>query len=216
MDDIVAQAMAKWPNVPAAWGWLRLDRRGHWRLVDRNAPGFSEAGGGEGTRLEHAAFADAICRNYQPDEQGRWYFQNGPQRVFVDLELAPLVFRTFDATRRGAVSDGSDDPGGPDDPNGPDGPDAVAGIALVAHTGVPAAQVRDAMIDAHGNVFVDTDIGPGVVHDADLAALPLAEAADGTMRLRLATGDVALVSTSQDPAERYGFDRRPRAPHQAA
>ena len=38
-----------------------------------------------------AAFADFIARNYEADEHGRWFFQNGPQRVFVDLELAPLV-----------------------------------------------------------------------------------------------------------------------------
>ncbi|MFZ9138137.1 MAG: DUF2946 family protein, partial [Hylemonella sp.] len=24
MDDIVRQAMAKWPNVPACYGWLGL------------------------------------------------------------------------------------------------------------------------------------------------------------------------------------------------
>jgi hypothetical protein len=30
MDDIVKQAMAKWPNVPACHGWLGLDARGHW------------------------------------------------------------------------------------------------------------------------------------------------------------------------------------------
>ena len=34
MDDIVKQAMAKWPNVPACWGWLGLDARGNWWLRD--------------------------------------------------------------------------------------------------------------------------------------------------------------------------------------
>ena len=28
MDDIVKQAMAKWPNVPHCYGWLALDARG--------------------------------------------------------------------------------------------------------------------------------------------------------------------------------------------
>ena len=32
MDDIVKQAMAKWPNVPHVYGWLALDRRGVWRI----------------------------------------------------------------------------------------------------------------------------------------------------------------------------------------
>ena len=201
MDEIVAQAMAKWPDVPAAWGWLRLDRRGHWRLIDRNQPGFDEAVQGEGTRLEHAAFADAICRNYQADEAGRWFFQNGPQRVFVDLELAPLVFRVFEARAGGAEGD--------------PGASRAGSAALVAHTGYPAAQVRGGLIDPQGNVFVDTDLGPGVVHDADLAALPLEEddAADGdpgAVQLRLATGAVHLQRSAQDPAERFGFVRRPR------
>jgi hypothetical protein len=32
-----------------------------------------------------------IARNYQPDARGCWYFQNGPQRVFVALAYTPLV-----------------------------------------------------------------------------------------------------------------------------
>jgi len=34
---------------------------------------------------------DFISRNYQADERGCWYFQNGPQRVFVLLAYTPLV-----------------------------------------------------------------------------------------------------------------------------
>ena len=34
MDDIVKQALAKWPNVPDCYGWLGLDARGHWYLRD--------------------------------------------------------------------------------------------------------------------------------------------------------------------------------------
>ena len=32
-----------------------------------------------------------IDRNYAADEGGRWYFQNGPQRVYVKLAYTPLV-----------------------------------------------------------------------------------------------------------------------------
>ena len=39
MDDIVKQAMAKWPNVPHAYGWLGLDARGNWYLRDDQAQG---------------------------------------------------------------------------------------------------------------------------------------------------------------------------------
>ena len=34
MDDIVKQAMAKWPNVPHCYGWLALDARGSIAGID--------------------------------------------------------------------------------------------------------------------------------------------------------------------------------------
>ena len=34
MDDIVKQALAKWPNVPDCFGWLGLDARGDWYMRD--------------------------------------------------------------------------------------------------------------------------------------------------------------------------------------
>ena len=77
MDEIVARSMARWPNVPAVYGWLSLDRRGNWRI--------------KGERIANAALREFIARNYQPDERGCWYFQNGPQRVFVELAYTPLV-----------------------------------------------------------------------------------------------------------------------------
>jgi hypothetical protein len=77
MDEIVARSMAKWPNVPAVYGWLSLDRRGNWRI--------------KAERISNAALREFIARNYQADERGCWYFQNGPQRVFVELAYTPLV-----------------------------------------------------------------------------------------------------------------------------
>jgi hypothetical protein len=77
MDEIVALGMAKWPNVPAVYGWLQLDRRGNWRI--------------KGERVGNPALREFICRNYQPDSRGCWFFQNGPQRVFVALAYTPLV-----------------------------------------------------------------------------------------------------------------------------
>ena len=32
MDETGLRSMAKWPNVPAVYGWLTLDRRGNWLL----------------------------------------------------------------------------------------------------------------------------------------------------------------------------------------
>ena len=90
MDDIVKQAMARWPNVPHCYGWLALDARGGWRMRDEAA----QAANAPGDRLGNATLVGFINRNYQHDEQGRWFFQNGPQRVFVNLESTPFIART--------------------------------------------------------------------------------------------------------------------------
>ena len=37
MDDLVRQAMVKWPNVPDCFGWLGLDSRGQWYMRDDRA-----------------------------------------------------------------------------------------------------------------------------------------------------------------------------------
>ena len=90
MDDIVKQAMAKWPNVPHCYGWLALDARGNWRMRDETA----QRADGPGDKLAHEALIGFINRNYLADDKGRWYFQNGPQRVFVNLEATPFIART--------------------------------------------------------------------------------------------------------------------------
>lgn len=78
MDDAVVRSLARWPNVPAVYGWLELDRRGNWRI--------------KGERIGNAALREFIARNYAADERGCWFFQNGPQRVYVTLAYAPFVF----------------------------------------------------------------------------------------------------------------------------
>jgi Protein of unknown function (DUF2946) len=97
MDDIVLKAIAKWPNVPHCYGWLGLDARGQWWMRDDRAQalgGFaSGVAGAKGSLLRHDKLIDFIHRNYEADEPGRWYFQNGPQRVYVELQATPLVWR---------------------------------------------------------------------------------------------------------------------------
>lgn len=127
MDDIVLRGMAKWPNVPHAYGWLALDARGQWLL--------------KGDRITNPAVTAFIGRNYTADTRGRWYFQNGPQRVFVALAVTPFVFRS--------TADGG----------------------FVAHTGQSVSTLTEAWLDEAGRVGVDTDLGPGLVDDRDLAAL---------------------------------------------
>jgi len=86
MDPSVIAAMARWPDVPDCRGWLSLDRRGRWRL--------------QGSPVAHAGLAEFIGRNYACDaseHRGTWFMQNGPQRVWVELEATPWIFR-FDGT----------------------------------------------------------------------------------------------------------------------
>ena len=141
MDDIVKQAIAKWPHVPHCYGWLGLDARGQWYLRD----GATQALGGfhaaRGSRLQHAKFIEFIHRNYEADARGCWYFQNGPQRVYVELEYAPLIWR-LDADGR-----------------------------PVAHTGQDAGAVHACLLDESGRVYLACAIGLGLVHSLDVAAV---------------------------------------------
>ncbi|MEO0313580.1 MAG: hypothetical protein RI928_36 [Pseudomonadota bacterium] len=90
MDEIVRQAMAKWPSVPHCYGWLALDARGTFRMRDETA----QLANNPGDIIRHAALLAFIHRNYTHDERGAWFFQNGPQRVYVELETTPFVART--------------------------------------------------------------------------------------------------------------------------
>lgn len=153
MDDIVKQAMAKWPHVPACQGWLGLDARGNWWLRDEAAQacgGFASGlPGAKGSRVEHAKLAEFIGRNYQRDAQGCWYFQNGPQQVFVELEATPWVWRV-------QMQDGH--------------------VAIHSHTGVPVpvSSVQQVLQDEMGAVYLATPQGLGIVHTQDMLDLAAA------------------------------------------
>jgi len=100
MDDIVRQALLKWPDVPDCFGWLGLDARGNWFMRDDRVQAQGPFAGGtvqsKGSQLKHEKLIEFIQRNYQPDAQGQWFFQNGPQRVYVELEATPLIWRVSD------------------------------------------------------------------------------------------------------------------------
>jgi|SRR5690242_5179103 len=133
MDDIVVRGMLKWPNVPAVYGWLSLDRRGNWKVK-----GVS----GRFERIANPAVREFIGRNYAADEKGRWYFQNGPQRVFVSLDYTPWVYRLDDA-----------------------------GEGLLAHTGAAVSAPEAAFLDDSGAMLLETEIGVGVLLDRDLSSV---------------------------------------------
>ncbi len=143
MDDIVKQAIAKWPNVPDCYGWLGLDARGNWYMRDDPAQAAGPFAGpgataqSKGSRLLHEKLIDFIQRNYESDRQGRWFFQNGPQRVYVELEITPYVWRVQ--------------------------PD----FSVLAHTG-QAARVQRCVLDEQGHLYLDTDLGFGLVHTLDM------------------------------------------------
>ena len=89
MDQGIAPSLIKWPNVPHCFGWLALDRRGAWRMRDD----YAQAHGLPGDVIKHVALNAFIARNYASDTDGRYFFQNGPQRVYVNLNTTPWVVR---------------------------------------------------------------------------------------------------------------------------
>jgi hypothetical protein len=141
MDDIVRQAMAKWPNVPHCYGWLGLDARGNWYMRDdvtQAAGKFSSgAANSKGSRLQHRKLLEFIERNYQSDEHGQWYFQNGPQRVFVELEETPWIWRVNDTGQ------------------------------VTTHTNEDALY-KECFVDERGWVYLRTDKGFGLIHSQDV------------------------------------------------
>ena len=171
MDDIVRQAMAKWPHVPHCHGWLGLDARGQWYMRDDRAQAAGPFPKSKGSLLRHEKLVEFIHRNYEHDEHGQWYFQNGPQRVYVELECAPYVWRLS--------------------PTG----------EVLSHTGRPA-QVRECVLDELGRVYLDSDIGFGLVHTLDMEL-----AADAVEAGRWSPQECAAA---QLPG-RYGFVLSPAA-----
>ena len=89
MDEQVLRSLIKWPNVPHCFGWLALDRRGQWRMRDE----FAQDNQLAGSVIQHAALNEFISRNYACDSLGRYFFQNGPQRVFITLDATPWIVR---------------------------------------------------------------------------------------------------------------------------
>mgnify|MGYP002144420958 FL=1 len=91
MDEQVLRSLIKWPSVPECRGWLALDRRGNWRM--RNE--FAQKNHLPGDIIQHSGLVSFIERNYATNQNGEWFFQNGPQRVYVDLDYTPLVARFY-------------------------------------------------------------------------------------------------------------------------
>ncbi|CAB5723925.1 Protein of uncharacterised function (DUF2946) [Delftia tsuruhatensis] len=181
MDDIVKQAMAKWPNVPACSGWLGLDARGQWHLRDdvAQACGSFASGnpGAKGALVRHEKLAEFIGRNYLAESDGRWFFQNGPQRVYVELECTPWVWRLrWDGTS----------------------------LALHSHVGVSldARTVHAAMVDEEGRLYLALSQGLGLVHTQDML--------DAASALEAGLLPACEEVLSDTLPKHYGFIRSPQ------
>jgi hypothetical protein len=196
MDQSVKDALARWPNVPAVYGWLSLDARGRWRLH----PQGQAAEGGPGEPITNTQILEFIGRNYEHDEAGRWFFQNGPQRVFVRLDAAPYILRLADDDH-----------------------------ALVTHTGAAIDAISGWWLDDQGQLYAGTPIGGGVVLDRDLQPLlEKMETGDGAPLLDALAGPTPEVAvtvaypgiyaasplqsvTRQEIPGRLGFTPNPQA-----
>lgn len=187
MDEWVLNALKRWPNVPALFGWLSLDRRGRWLV--------------QGETISHPRIIEVIARNYAADEHGRWYFQNGPQRGYMQLESAPLILFV------------SED-----------------GEHLVTHTGLAVEQVRAALLDEEGALVLVTEHGPAEMAGPDLqwaldrlsidgksiedeslaTALELPSGSDTAITMQVGSSNLLLrrLDFAQAPST-LGFDRTP-------
>ena len=142
MDPMVEAAPKKWPNVPHCHGWLALDARGDWWMRDDRVQAAGPFPEVKGSRIEHDKLLAFIGRNYAHDGAGAWFSQNGPQRVYVELETTPWVWRLM----AGA-------PG--------HGPEVTSHTGRVAGDPVP-------LVDETGRMYLATDLGLGTVHTQDM------------------------------------------------
>jgi Protein of unknown function (DUF2946) len=141
MDPIVEAALKKWPNVPHCYDWLALDARGDWYMRDERIQAAGPFPRVKGSRINHEKLREFIERNYASDADGAWFFQNGPQRVYVELEAAPWVWR-LSAT--------------------------PAAPQIHSHTGRPAQQIEAVWLDELDRLFLSTELGLGLVHSLDM------------------------------------------------
>ena len=200
MDPIVAAALKKWPNVPHCYGWLALDARGDWYMRDDRMQAAGPFPRIKGSRIEHEKLREFICRNYGRDDAGAWYFQNGPQRVYLNLEATPFIARTDPAQ------------------------------GLVLHTGEAVASLDRAFMTETGEVLVDAGGKIAQLDDRDVAHVMTtmeikgAAASDEALMAWLESGKGELVLRYKGQAvpverierdcvpQRFGFTRLPAPP----
>lgn len=174
--------MARWPNVPDVFGWLSLNKQGHWRLhtegdalADVNADNTLR----QGVPIASKRINQFINRNYTKESQGQWYFQNGPQRVYIRLDVAPFVLHTVDTD--------------------------LVRPTFLTHNGLRTQAVTRWCLDDAGHLYADTDLGPGLVAGRDLAqVLDALVTVDGDSLMDVLDQLLSGSATSQDVRWRDG------------
>jgi hypothetical protein len=196
MDEQVIRSLIKWPDVPDCYGWLALDRRGQWRMRDE----FTQQNNLPGQVIKHQSLNEFISRNYARDTQGKYFFQNGPQRVYVDIEATPFIART-DPVRQ-----------------------------FVLHDGETMADIHEVCLTEHGQLVLSNGRQIAMLDDRDLAqCLPLLKIHGQSIHddqlmqwLVSPTDDLSLSTLQRDMpvrwvhsdrlASSFGFIRRPVMP----
>jgi hypothetical protein len=141
MDEQVIRSLIKWPNVPDCYGWLALDRRGKWRMRDE----FTQQNSLPGQVIKHQTLNEFISRNYARDTQGKYFFQNGPQRVFITLDATPWIVRMIPSDQ---------------------------GVKLLTQC-QNQIEPTSALSDEKGNIYIVGNITQAVYEDSDRAQFKL-------------------------------------------
>jgi len=139
MDELVLAAMKRWPDVPDVYGWLSLNEHGRWHLH----PAGNASDGDRGETISNPQILRFIDQNYACDPLGRWFFQNGPQRVYVRLDAAPFIVHT-------------------------EGPGTER---LFTHNGLAVSHIDTMLLDETGRLYLNTDLGPALVAGRDAPQL---------------------------------------------
>ena len=129
-SEYLKRVMKKWPNVPKVFGWLKLNRKGEWLIKDQS--------------ISHRRLKKFLDGHYYSDRNGNWFVQNGPQRVFVELEYTPYILRLNN------------------------------NVTITTNNGLQVSYIKSFIQDELGNILISTNLGLGLVHDKDLFNIAIA------------------------------------------
>jgi hypothetical protein len=135
----------------------------------------------KGSRITHDKLLAFIGRNYTVDANGAAFFQNGPQRVYVELASTPWIWRLTQA--EGA-------------------------LRVHSHTGEPAS-VHSAWLDEAGCLYLACDGRPGgdarprfgLVHSLDMM--------EAAQAVEAGAWPITACESGALPAQ-FGYVRQPR------